>query len=547
MSITGGGERDDILKNLLLEGANIWTGDKERPHAESVLVTGNRIVGVGSADTLMNLPEARYATKCCLKGETILPGMTDSHMHLSTLARGRIALDLSSIRSLQELLHILGEEAARAPEDSWIYGVCFNETRWKDPVIPTRRDLDSLGLSQPVLLQRVCTHINVANTVALSTSGFLDEVFPEGVYLNEQGEPTGVLAERAAFSLYEKLMASLNRAGIMEDLLEATCRDLAKQGITSVHPCGAAFYGMGEDIGLYQSLDRQKRLPVRIFSYHDRMPNLGIKSGLGNGHVTYQGWKTFLDGTLGARTAALSQPYSDDPENRGKLNFSNEELKEQLEEVFERGLQPLIHSIGDAALDQALNVLENLLPLSRDKLDFPVRINHVQVCRPDQVERLAKLGVICDVQPTFLTSDMNIAPDRLGERMDWAYAWKRLVGAGLTLTGSSDAPVETPSPMRGIWAAVCRTGEDGKPERGWTPSQKLTLDEALRLYTTGPARAIGHSDDLGRIAPGYFADFAILDENIFEISEHRLKDVNVLATFMGGIQTHGKPLSNLRL
>lgn len=492
------------------------------------------------------MSQAVGAERIILNGETVIPGMTDSHIHLSTLARGQIALDLGAVESLEEAQEALKEHAATVSPNAWIYGVCFNETRWAEPLTPTRHDIDTLGLSQPVLLQRVCTHINVANTQALRRVNLLQGDFPEGVYLDERGEPTGVLAERAAFPLYKALGTFLQHEGLMEQLLERACLDLSRKGITAVHPCGAAFYGMGEEIGHYQMMDRRTKLPVRVFSYHDHMPNLGISSGLGNSRVTYQGWKTFLDGTIGAGTAAMSRPYSDNPQNRGTLNFSHEELAEQLGEAFERGLQPLIHAIGDAALDQALDVLEDLLPGGCEELDYPVRINHVQVCRPDQVERLAGLRVVCDVQPTFLPSDMNIAPQRLGEeRMTWAYAWKQLVAAGLTVTGSSDSPVEAADPMRGIWAAVCRTAENGKPAGGWTPSQKLSLEEALALYTTGPARAVGHEKDMGRLAPGYFADLAILDRDIFDIPDQELKDVKVLTTYMGGRLTYRVSLEML--
>lgn len=531
-----------ILESVLITGGTLWTGDPCLPSAEALLCIGDRIVAVGSCEEIEALSQARGARRISLRGETVLPGMTDSHIHLSTLARGRISLDLEKVRSLDELLTTLREHASQVSPDAWIYGACFNETRWERPVVPTRKELDSLGLSQPVILQRVCTHINVANTVALERGGLLDGAKSEGVYLDEERKPSGVLAERAAFPLYQALKQYLRQEGVMESLVAQTCADLSRVGITSVHPCGAAFYGMEEELGLFQALDRKGLLPVRVFSYHDQLPGLGIASGLGNGKVTYQGWKTFLDGTLGARTAALTCPYADDPGNRGTLNFSDEELKEQLEEVFERGSQPLIHAIGDAALDQALDVLEALLPRGCAELPYPVRINHVQVCRPDQVNRLAALQVVCDVQPTFLPSDMNIAPDRLGERIDWAYAWKRLVDAGLIVTGSSDAPVETPNPFRGIWAAVCRTGEDGNPAEGWTPSQKLSLDEALALYTSEPARAVGHEKDMGRIAPGYLADLVVLDRNLFEIPEQELKDVLVRATFMGGTWTYGEDL-----
>lgn len=524
--------------DLFIQGATIWTGDDQVPWASEMLVRNGRIVSLDGKGLTSGCNRLEDCEVISLNGESVVPGFSDSHIHLSTLARGKMALNLEGAESKEQLLEMVRAKAKEISADAWIYGVCFNETRWKDSTTPTRHDLDRLGISQPVLLQRVCTHINVANTKALEVGAILESQDVEGLYRDLKGEVTGVLAERAAFPLYRKLRDYLAREGIMENFLQQTCQDLARVGITSVHPCGAAFYGMEEDLGGYQALEDKGLLPVRIFSYHDRLPVIPMRSGFGDGKITYQGWKTFLDGTLGARTAALTAPYADDPGTSGTLNFTNEELKSQLSEVLNRGLQPLIHTIGDRALDQALEVLEELLPCGCGGFPYPVRINHVQICRPDQVKRLARLGLVCDVQPTFLPSDMNIAPARLGDRIDWAYAWKQLVEAGLTVTGSSDAPVEEPNPLKGIWAAVCRTGEDNTPPEGWNPSQKLTLDEALRLYTTNPARAVGKDRELGKLLPGYLADLVILDQNIFEIPPKDLRHVRVRATFLQGEVTY---------
>lgn len=519
------------MRALRIRGGRLWTGEAGCPRAEEMLVLGERIVAVGTTDEIERHPSARDARSLDLSGESVVPGMTDGHLHLNMYAKQRFALDLEDAVSLRDLLERIRNAAATCPPDRWIYGVKFNNARWNDPRMPNRWDLDGLGLFQPVVLQRICTHVNVANGRALLRGGLIG---------SPESDHDGVLLEEAAFPLLETMKAELFGGGRMEELLGDACRELASYGVTSIHPCGADYYGMEEGLDLYQGLFRKNKLPVRVFSYHDKFPVPPLRSGFGDGWVTFQGYKLYLDGTIGARTAALSEPYADDPDNRGLLNHSLEHLIGLLREARARGLQTLIHTIGDAALDQALDALEAVESASWPPLPYPYRINHLQVCRPDQVARLAALPVFGDVQPSFVPSDLGIAPLRLGlVRVNWSYAWRTLLEAGIPLSASSDSPVESLNPWRGVWAAVNRTDDAGNPEGGFLPDQKLGLDQTLHMFTTTPARAVGREKDLGRLAPGCLADFAVLEDDLFAMPQEELLHVKVRFTFAGGACTWG--------
>ncbi|HRX27173.1 MAG TPA: amidohydrolase family protein, partial [Aminivibrio sp.] len=240
---------------------------------------------------------------------------------------------------------------------------------------------------------------------------------------------------------------------------------------------------------------------LRIFTYHDRHTYPVLPSGLGDGWVHYQGLKIYLDGSLGGRTAALSAPYSDDPWEEGCLNWADGDVLELLREARRRGVQTMLHAIGDRGLDQGLRCIgavdgESGVPALRD------RINHVMVCRPDQRRRLASLGLFCDIQPAFVPSDMNMAESRLGrERLSWAYGWRSLLDEGLVISASSDAPVESVNPWLSVRHLLDRAGNGGRDV--FRPEERFSLEEALPLFTSNPWQAIGRGTFSGRLASGY--------------------------------------------
>nr|HPI97429.1 amidohydrolase family protein [Synergistales bacterium] len=326
-----------------------------------------------------------------------------------------------------------------------------------------------------------------------------------------------------------------------KEMLYRTCRRLASEGITSAHTCGTAAYGLEENITAYVEMHQLGRLALRIVHYSDKMPEKGIRSGHGDEWISYGGYKMFLDGSLGGRTAALTSPYEDQWENMGMLNLSQEEVTSRMREAHERGIQTQVHAIGDAAIDQFIRALRSLKGVASPKGDLRHRIVHLQVCRPDQIVELRNRKAICDIQPVFVPSDIDIATSRLGKwRSGWAYPWRDMLSSGLHLNGSSDAPVEPTSPLRGIWAAINRTDDEGEPVRGWRPDQCLTLEETLPLFTSNPPISVGRGNQLGRISEGFLADMVILDRNIWRCPPQEIKKIKPLFTFVDGKLSHGR-------
>lgn len=509
------------MKSLLIAGGILWDGVSFL-RGSAVLLSGEKIVAVGPEEELRSRAPGPVEL-LRLSGETVLPGVADGHIHLTTWAKQQSQLDLSEAKSVADVLRMVRTASESLPPGRWIRGWNYNETRWPDGRTVTRQDLDGLAIPNPILLQRVCTHINVADSKALTLSNLRSD---DGVLLERDGIQALKVMERNVFS----------REGL-KSALRKGCFELARWGVTTVHPCGADDYGMEEDLSLYGDLHREGALPVRVFSYHDAPPCPVLPTGFGDGWVHYQGLKIYLDGSLGGRTAALTFPYSDDWFEEGRLNWTDEAVYQRLRFAREKGIQTMLHAIGDRGLDQGLRCIAQVDgELGKPRLRE--RMNHVMVCRPDQRLLLADLGLFCDIQPSFVPSDMNMAAKRLGEsRLPWGYAWRSLMDEGLVLSASSDAPVETVNPWMALWALEER--RDWEEEHILAPEERLSVEEALPLFTWNPHRATGQGHRLGRLAPGYEADIAVVDRDISEARGRDLRETSVRYTFAGGRLSHG--------
>ena len=507
-------------------GAKVWTGSGApggRDLPSSLLFDAGRVAAVGTEEQVGTHPAAARAERLDLKGATVLPGLTDGHAHLTSFAKQREALDLGECASLGEVLGLLRAKARELEAGAWIHGVRFCDPRWTENRLPTRQDLDSLDIPNPVFLTRVCTHVQVANTAALRAAG-----------MDPADAPDGILHETAAYPVIQAFDAWQTGAGV-EGLVEAACRDYLRFGVTEVHTCSALEYGMGESLGLFQSLRRQGRLPLRVLLYADTPPSWEMQSGFGDDWVRYGGFKFFLDGSLGGRTAWLSTPYADDPSTCGVPNHDPDEMVKKAVALHRGGVQMLIHAIGDAALDLAIRAVREANAQGPNPCGLPHRLNHVMICRDDQMEALRGMDLALDVQPSFLPSDLAMAKTRLGEeRARWGYRWRDFVDLGVPVSASSDSPVEPISPFRGMWSALCRTEADGTPAGGWCPGQSLSLDQALRLFTVNPARAAGEEGRRGVLHPGAWADLSILDADLFSLPPEALRDLEVRRTYVGG-------------
>ncbi len=520
--------------DILFVNGLIYTMDPESPRASALAVGGERILAVGG-DDLRDLAGPRTQV-VDLGGRCVLPGLTDSHLHLMWFALGLQQVDLTGTTSLAEVQRRLAERAAVAPEGEWILGRGWDQEQWPDRRFPTAADLDAVAPRHPVMLTAKSGHALVANTPAMERAGVTPETpDPPGgrIVRDDAGRPTGLFLEEAMRWIQEAVPQPDATAVLRA--LPAALDHLARHGLTAVHD-------MGDLVGLeaYQRwLQETDPLPLRVVFYlpldaleHARA--LRLRSGWGNDFLRLGGVKVFSDGALGPRTAAMLEPYLGEPENRGILTLEPEELRAVVRRAAEGGLALAVHAIGDRANRLVLDALAALPEAWRTSLRH--RIEHVQLIHPDDLGRLAALGVVASMQPIHAVQDAPMADRYWGHpRCATAYAWRSLIEAGTVLAFGSDCPVEDPNPFLGIHAAVTRARTDGYggPD-GWYPQQRISVEEAVRAYTAGAAYAAGMESRLGTLTPGKLADLVVIDRDIFAVHPSAIPDTRVLGTMVGG-------------
>jgi len=511
---------------LVLLNGKIYTFNPDKPKAQAVAVFEEKIVYVGE-----NSEASKYIgpqTKVVdLKGKTVLPGFTDCHVHISGFGRSLFALNLRNVTSIAELKELVKEKAESLPQGAWIFGRGWDQEKFAEKRLPTRWDLDEVAPNNPVALFRVCGHICVVNTKALEKAGIgKDTLAPSGGKIDKDpktGEPTGILRENAV-ELILKSFPKANEEEILRFCL-AACRKAVEAGLTSIH----WIIESPVEMRVIQQMRRQGRLPLRVYlfipvEFLEKLEGLGLMQGFGDSTVKIGGIKILLDGSLGARTAALYEPYNDMPETKGMLIYSQEEFEKLILKAHKAGLQLAVHAIGDKAIDVVLKTFEKVLK-EAPKVNHRHRIEHASVLNEKLIQQMKRLGVIASVQPHFIVSDFWVE-DRLGkERARWVYPFKTLLKEGVVVCAGSDCPVEPISPLLGVWAAVAK-----QPNL----EEKLTVEEALRLYTVNAAYAAFEEKLRGTIEEGKLADLVVLSEDPFEIEPENLKDIKVLMTIVGG-------------
>ena len=523
----------------LLFNARIHTMDANRPSAAALLIDHERILGCGSKEEMVSLG-GRLEETADLRGRTILPGLTDAHLHLQNYSLGLQKIDCE-VPTLKECLRRVRERARTAAPGAWVQGHGWNHNFWdlSDPEgFPTAAQLDEAAPNNPVYLTAKSLHASWANSAAMRLAGInADTPDPkDGRLLRDAaGKPTGILLE-SAMSLMNEALPEPTLQELVKAMEEAQST-LWSMGLTGVHDFDrrASFMAL-------QELRAQGRLKLRVnknipVESLDFASALGLRTGFGDDMLWIGSVKAFMDGALGPHTAAMFQPYAGEAENRGILNMDAEELFEFGRKAADGGLAMTVHAIGDRANHEVLNAYEHLRAYEREK-GLPAlrhRIEHVQVLHPDDVTRLAALDVIASMQPIHAISDMFVADRFWGKRSALGYAWRSQLQNGARLAFGSDAPVESPNPFLGLHAAVTRRQPDGSPgPDGWYPEQKLTLAEALEAYTLGAAFAGNAERRLGKLAPGFFADLILLDKDPFAVDPDELLDMRPAATMLGG-------------
>ena len=483
-----------------------------------------------------------------LRGRFAFPGFADTHLHLLDYGRSLESPDLRGVTSLEGLVRRGRDALALAPgiKGQWHLGRGWDQNRMEEGRSPNRRDLDRISTQRPILYERVCGHVGVLNSLGVDLLGLPEAPrLGEGtVDRDEEGQPTGLVREGALDWVRSRLPAPGEKQ--LREWLRLAAEGLAKRGISAVQTDDLALVGDLERlVEFYFEEDGAGRLPLRVDLHlllkgHRDLETLQRLLARTQGQPSrlcrLGPVKLVLDGTLGARTAALRGDYADAPHG-GMLAFETRELVDLVGRVEAAGCQVACHAIGDAALEQALEAFETTGAGRRSGL--PPRILHCQVGDEALYDRMARLGVAADVQPVFVASDWPMILDRLGaERARMGYAWRSLLDRGVALAGESDAPSEAPDPLEGIRSAVTRKDRSGQPDYGWMPQQRLEVPEAFWLYTGGAAHVCGQGRRRGTLEPGKAADLVVLMEDPFRVEGERIAEVPVGLTVCDGTIRH---------
>ncbi len=500
---------------MILRNGTIRTLDPSLPTVSSLWIAGERVTGgVGVHETALPSPET-----VDLGGRCVLPGFTDSHVHFPTWALARRDVQLDGCASLAEAL----DRLRAAPRDgSWLRGQGWRDADWPDGP-PTREALDEIEPDRPALLISKDYHALWLNSAALALAGGDLEVEGGVVVRDGDGEPSGVLYERAAWQFKER-HAPVPDEEYVEAMREGV-RVASARGVTALHDKD----GWLGAIGLWQRLEQQGGLPLRVWQSTpaDRLGELraiGLRSGSGSSLLRLGYLKTFMDGTLGSQTAWMS-------DGSGVVITSGEELEELVRDGAAAGWPVAVHAIGDGANRAALDAFERTLDAWRPRGLRP-RIEHAQCLAPEDVARFAELGVAASVQFSHAPSDEELARRYWADRLGRTYSFRSLLDAGALLANGSDAPVEELEPWAGVVAAVLGH---------WRDDQRLTLEQALHAVCVAPAR-LSHEERIrGTLVPGRYADLVVLDRDPFACEPEELREVQVVATMVGGRWTHDPP------
>jgi len=529
----------NIPKSLAIYNAKIYTLDENMPLVSALVIDRGQIKAVGSDDYILTR-FGRDAITLNLDNLPVIPGLTDAHIHLKHYALSLKKIDCE-VSTRAKCLRRVANHSKEIPTNKWVLGHGWNQNNWVEG-FGSLHDLNAAAPNHPVYLTAKSLHAGWANSAALRAAGIdANSPNPSGgeIQRDNHGQPTGILLESAM-----KLVAEVIPEPTGEELLTLindAQNALLEMGITGIHDfdrraCFDTLQRLHQRSQLH--LRVVKNLPMEDLSY---AVGLGLRFGFGDDFLRIGGIKAFADGALGPHTAAMLEPYENDPGNRGMLLLDAEEIMEFGRIAVQNGLPLTIHAIGDHANHEVLNALEQLIMFeeyqysSSAHMPLRHRIEHVQLLHSNDLHRLSKLGIIASMQPIHASSDINMANQFWGERSVNAYAWRTQLNHGATLAFGSDAPVESPNPFWGLHAAVTRQRADGSPSpEGWYPEQRLSIKEALLAYTQGAAYAAGTENQYGKLLPGFWADLVVMNTDPFSCTPEELREIQVMGTMVNG-------------
>ena len=519
-------------------GGTIYTLENEESTVEAIFTEGDRIVLTGEKMQLEEIFSGRISEWVDLNGGTMFPGFVDSHIHLIGHGESIIRLDLSKMKSKEEVLAAVKDYSMHSHKGEWIIGEGWNENLWVRTEMIHRKELDEISVENPIMLKRICRHAMLVNTMALELAGISEEtICPPGGVIEKDRETglTGLLKDTAQDIIHAAIPVVSEE--YLQKAMSAAIKDLYQLGITGVHTEDLNYYGgFHRTYKTFKKVIEEEGLSFRTHllvhnGVVDDMVHEDASFLSGNKWIEFGAMKIFADGALGGRTALLSHPYNDAPETNGVAMYNQEDLNSLVAKARSYNLPVAVHAIGDLAFEYVLNAIEAhpLAGIGRD------RLIHAQILRQDLIARAKKLQVILDIQPVFLASDFPWVIDRIGSsKMDYCYAWKTLINEGLHCAGGSDAPIELPNPLFGIHAAVTRMDRNDPKEIIYGKEHALSVYDAVCLFTKGSAYAACHEQDRGMIKKGYLADFTVLERNIFSVPLSEMPEVPVQMTVIGG-------------
>lgn len=535
---------------LLLKNGQILTLDPCLSRAEALMIQGSRIAYVGT--------EQDAFSKCHgtpevidLQGKTVIPGFVESHMHPSILATTLLDVNCAypEVKSVKDIVKNVAERIKTTNKQGWVRGWGYDDSKLKEHRHPTRWDLDTVSPDTPVYVRRTCAHMGVANSEALRFSGITRNTpDPEGGRIHRDsatGEPTGLLMDRAQ----DLLAIPPYTSEEVERGFMLALGQLSRWGITTVHDMlvdSAAFR-------VYQKLAENHKLPVRVrlwlegvtFGSRDAglIPHalgLGLKSGYGNDIIKVMGMKFILDGSIGGRSAAVAEGYVGGTKDKGILYVGKDELVPLVTECVKKGLRVSIHAIGERAIELAIDSMEDVtrqVPIDTVRR-MRNRIDHCVLPTEDHLRRIKNLGLVVESSISFIYALGDSWVSNLGyPRACRTFPGRTTIDMGIPLAGNSDSPVCDGNPFLGIYAAVMRKTACGQ---SFGDSEAITVDEALRAYTTVGAYAGCEEDLYGSITCGKAADLAVLSENPMAVPPEHLKDIGVEMTFMNGVKVYAR-------
>jgi predicted amidohydrolase YtcJ len=555
------------VPEIVFFNGTIYTGNgfaEDKPETvQAMAVGGGKVLAVGTSEEMTRLagPHTRLCDlNTASSGTFVFPGFNDAHTHLGEAGRTKLNVDLTGVPSLAAMLTKVETFAKSAPAGHWLTGGNWDHTLWAQKTLPARWDLDRVTAGHPAFLSRIDGHIAIANTAALAAAGVTGKTKPPqggAIDLDAKGDPTGILRESAQQLVYKVIPPPSPAERRRGD--ELAIHDAVAHGVTSVQD-----FSDWQDFLVFEQMEKEGNLHLRIgewLPFKDPLEELKRKRAHHdqNDPMLHTGMlKGFMDGSLGSRTAAMKAPYTDDPGNTGLPQYNQAELNQMAIERAKADFQLGFHAIGDKATAMALEALTNANQASQpfffcrpagqepqpmdEELDCPEkhhrgrdRIEHAQVVDPVDLMNFKLQGAIASMQPNHLLTDMNWAEDRLGsQRAAYSYAWKAFLDLHIPLAFGTDYPVEPITPFRGLYAAVTRMDETGT--KTYFPENKITRGQALYAYTQGSAYAEFAEKRKGKLAPGYEADFILVDRDLYKVDARALLTANVRGTFVAGVE-----------